>query len=85
MKISQREAHRLRRRVKELEAMEERRRERWGATFPGVRLGRLILSNTELFALGGAIRAARLLRHAVVATVEEDNKTVNFYACEHPR
>jgi hypothetical protein len=76
MKISQREARRLKQRVRELEALHAGQRRRWGAENPGgVELGRVNLPRDWFM---GRIEAARLLGHAIVIT-ESDNQ-IHFYA-----
>lgn len=76
MKISQREAHALKRRVKELGWEQNRQRYRWAADFPGgVLLGKLPRNSDWLT---GRIDAARTLGHAVVVTQEDS--TVSFHA-----
>lgn len=76
MKISQREAQRLKQRVKELEALHAGQRRRWGSENPGgVHLGSVKLSRDWFM---GRIEAARLLGHAIVITESENN--VHFYA-----
>lgn len=76
MRISQREARRLRKRLGELERAELQRRNAWANGWPGgVHLGATLPSDE----LRGAIKTARKLRHAVVATVT-DNGMVQFYA-----
>lgn len=76
MKISQREARALKRRVLQLEQIEERRRAVWSREYPG---GTHIASepNSNHYARA-AIATARKLGHAVVA-IERDTE-IAFYA-----
>ncbi len=77
MKISQREARKLRKRVAELERQEDVRRSHWVNDYPeGIHIAGLALGVThETFV---AIKTARRLRHAVVAI--ERNGDVMFFA-----
>ena len=76
MKISQREARRLKKRVQELETVHTQQRRRWGSENPGgVELGHVVLSRDWFM---GRIEAARMLGHAIVIT-EAENK-IHFYA-----
>lgn len=69
MKISQAEAHRLKRRVKELERLFNIQRHAWGEDWPnGVVLGN-ITTGLEVFS---AVRTARRLGHPVVVTHNSD-------------
>lgn len=78
MKISQREARRLRKRVHELEYQERKRGNAWCYEWPmGVNIGRVKLNGDS--ALVGAIRTSRLLKHAVVVSCDETG-IVNFHA-----
>lgn len=74
--ISQRDARNLRKRVATLEAEREAQRRAWSTEWPG---GTHITSVAAPAAEASAIRTARRLRHAVVATVR-DNGEVLFYA-----
>jgi len=66
MKISQREARRLRKRVQELEKLQADQRNRWAADYPGgITLGTISRSKDWLT---GRIDAARMLGHPVVVT-----------------
>jgi hypothetical protein len=78
MKISQREARRLRKRVSELEADELSRRRQWATEWPG---GTTIASTSwsKDAAVPVAIRTARCLGHAVVA-LEDGAGLVRFVA-----
>lgn len=82
MRISQREARRLRKRVSELEATERRRRGHWAHEFPG---GTIITSAKfdAASTVPVAIKTARLLKHAVVASCDTDG-TVYFFALPLP-
>lgn len=75
--ISQREAQRLKKRVKELEDLESKRRSRWASEYPGgVFLGSLTRDHDWF---NGRIEAARMLGHAVVVTID-DHQKLSFYA-----
>jgi hypothetical protein len=77
-RISQREAHRLRKRLEELDSLENRRANAWASEWPmGANIGRVKVSADSYIA--GAIRTSRLLRHAVVVTCDESG-TINFHA-----
>ena len=77
-KISQREARRLRKRVAELERMESQRGNAWCSDWPmGSNIGSMKVD--PLNYLRGAIHTARLLKHAVVASVD-DNGKISFHA-----
>lgn len=67
--ISQREARELKRRVAELEAMEDRRRNAWADSYPG---GTNIATLNIPDSARSEIRVARLLKHAVVVTLSSD-------------
>lgn len=74
--ISQTEARALKRRVAELEAAEDRRRNAWADTYPG---GANITTLTVPDYARSAVKTARLLKHAVVVTVTSDG-SIAFYA-----
>lgn len=76
-RISQREAHRLRKRVIALEARDHGRLKRWASAWPG---GTMITSwdCAEGNAALVTVRTARMLGHAVVVVAEE--RTLRFYA-----
>lgn len=75
--ISQREARRLKKRVAELEGVEESRMRRWATDWPGgTEIARLDCQPISL----SAIRTARKLRHAVVVVSDEESATVRFMA-----
>jgi hypothetical protein len=78
MKISQREARRLRKRVEQLEAEQIRLRSRWASDWgPGwVNIESLTLT-PESFA---KVRTARLLDHAVVILPSARTNEVLLYA-----
>jgi len=80
MKISQREARRLQKQVAALEQREEQRFDRWSASYPGG-------TNFHTFAVdkesAAAIRVARLLGHAVVVTIDTNDKLM-FFALPAP-
>ena len=76
MKISQREARRLRKRVAELERREEARNGQWSSEYPGG------VNFWNLKADPGtwnAVKVAQLLKHAVVVKTSDD-VTLRFYA-----
>jgi hypothetical protein len=78
MKISQREARRLQRRVEELEAQERRRRNAWLQDWPG---GAHILTLNQPDELaGGGCLIARKLGHAVVVVPSDDLRELRLYA-----
>lgn len=80
--ISQREARHLRKRVQALEQAEIKRRTWWSQEwFGGVQIGHVTWGVNE--AIPVAIRTARMLGHAVVAT-SDNNGVVRFLALEHP-
>lgn len=82
MKISQREARRLRKRVETLEGILKGQRNAFLREFPtGLALGKFEMTRDWL---SGRIEAARRLGHAVVVT-EEGNGHLNFYALPHAR
>ena len=67
--ISQREARELKRRVIELESIEDRRRNAWADHYPG---GANIATLTIPEGARSAVHTARLLKHAVVVTLSSD-------------
>lgn len=78
-KISQASARRFKMRAAALEEAEEQRRNRWASSYPGgVHIGSVSFADMQRHA--GRIEAARLLGHAVVATISSDGVAVNFYA-----
>lgn len=78
MVISQREARRLRRRVDELERIEERRRNFWVREWSGgVEIQRAKWEPSDSVPI--AIRTARKLSHAVIA-IEDEAGLVRFIA-----
>lgn len=76
--ISQREARRLRKRVEELEIQEQTRLSRWSSEWMG---GTVIVYAKwkPQDSIPVAVRTARALNHAVVATADNDG-TVRFHA-----
>ena len=69
MKISQREARRLKARVRQLETERTEQRNKWIRDYPGgIPLGNI---TRERDWLSGRIEAARLLNHPVVVTEGE--------------
>lgn len=83
-KISQREARRLRKRVKELEQAIENQRSVWSQDWPGGtdigRIGDQIGIDPRLL---GAIETARKLSHAAVCTTT--GAVVRFHALPLPK
>lgn len=76
MKISQREARRMKKRLVELEQMEDRRRQSWRSDYPGgVNLVNIV-AQSDVHAM---IRTARKLGHAVVVT-HNGTSELQFYA-----
>lgn len=76
-KISQREAQRLRKRVKQLEDLEERRTSRYAHDYPGgTHMGTLDLS--QLPEYKGRFYAAQMLGAALVA--RSDGSRLEIYA-----
>lgn len=74
--ITQREARDLKRRVKVLEAAEDRRRNAWADSWPG---GVNIATVTADEYAQSTVRTARLLKHAVVVTLSSDG-SLRLYA-----
>lgn len=74
--ISQREAWKLKRRVRELEDAENQRRNAWSDTIPG---GWNISTQPVPDYTRAAVHTARLLGHAVVATLASDGQ-LRLYA-----
>lgn len=84
MKISQREARRLRARCKDLETILRMQRNAWAAEFVGgVHLGDLTLTSVGAQRLQSCIHTARKLGHAVVVNTSGDEH-VRFYALRLP-
>ncbi len=81
MKISQREARRLRKRVNELEYAETKRRQSWSQEWPG---GIHIASTSPSADVLAATRTARRLGHAVVVVLDNDGASVRLMALQHP-
>lgn len=79
MKISQREARRLRKRVEELERVLADQRISWARDFPG---GTNIGSVDSVSATAGKVGVARKLAHAVVAV--NDGDKLMLYALPLP-
>jgi hypothetical protein len=76
MKISQREARRLKKRVEDLERQQNLQRAVWNNSYPGgVHLGYLTLT-ADWFR--GRLEASRMLGHPIVVTL--DGAKANFYA-----
>ncbi len=80
MKISQREARRLQRQVRQLLSEQEMQRRTWARAYPGgTHLGTLTVERGYLV---GRIEAARMLGYAVVVT-ENDDGRLALYALPH--
>lgn len=77
LKISQREARRLRGRVQELETVLEQQRRAWRKDWPG---GTNFATSTGGDVLMAKLRTARLLGHAIVAIPNDDNSDIRYYA-----
>jgi hypothetical protein len=78
MKISQREARKLRKRIEELEKQEDKRGNAWSSEWPmGKCLGKVQIQADSF--MRGAIHASRLLKHAVVVS-ENDQGEIWFHA-----
>ena len=78
--ISQREAHALRKRVRELEGRELSRFTRWAQDYPGgVNIAVVTLDDVT----AAKLKTARALSHAVVAVPQSDNR-LYFYALPAP-
>lgn len=75
MKISQREARRLRKKLGEMERAEEARRRSWASDYPGGVNFTVSQPNETVIA---AIKTARMLGHAVVVTL--NGSTVLYHA-----
>lgn len=76
--ISQREAHRLRKRVEELEAGENARLNRWTGDYPSFANICNLRESLSFDVAISAINTARLLKHYVI--VKCDGDTIQFYA-----
>lgn len=69
-KISQTEARKLKKRVAELESLERIRLNAWARDWPsGVHIDTLAVVPST----AAAVRTARKLKHAVVATIDDSN------------
>lgn len=77
MTISQREARKLRKRVAELERHIESQRRAWGADWPDGTNFRTFDASAH-GELRAAIKTARMLKHAVVVTLNDTQ--ILFYA-----
>lgn len=76
--ISQREARRLKKRVEELEQIINGQRNRFARSYPGgTHIGTVTMERDWFL---GRIEASRMLGHAVVATVHDNNGKIEFYA-----
>ena len=83
MKISQREARRLRKRVVALVEAEQHRRRVWSQEWlRGAEIARVTWEPME--AIPVAVRTARQLAHAVVV-VGDDTGLIRFVALPHPK
>ena len=74
--ITQREARELKRRVAQFEIMEDRRRNAWATDYPG---GVNIYTAQIPSDMQAVVHTARLLKHAVVATLSSD-RSLRLYA-----
>jgi hypothetical protein len=75
MKISQREAQRLRKRVTELESERNAQHRAWSSDFPGgTAIDTITVSDTEWW----IVKTARRLGHAVVVTTGDNPKLCLF-------
>lgn len=82
MRISQREARRLKKRVAELELVLTAQRSTYSQVWPGgVDIGRHTFTGT---AVPEIVRTARRLGHAVVA-VGDETDTIRFIALPHAK
>ncbi len=81
MKISQREARRLKARVIQLEQQDRARRNGWIAEYPGIDIGRILNAESGIVS---AIYTATKLDHAVIARVE-GSASIRFFAERTPR
>ncbi len=83
MKISQREARRLKKRVDELETVLNEQRRSWVSDWPGgVHIASVSWAAPD--ATCARIKVARQLGHAVVATDADDGKRIEFRALPLP-
>ena len=83
VKISQREARRLSKRVNELETILERQRKTWSQDwFGGVEIARITYDD-KWHAIPTSVRTARKLNHAVVV-VGDDGGLLRFVALPQP-
>lgn len=79
--ISQSEARRWKRRAEDLEALIQRERSTYAASYPGgVHLGHVFWDSAEHIA--SAVHTAQRLHHAVVAVADGERK-FNLYALPH--
>ena len=82
IRISQREARRLRKRVEALEDAENRRRRAWSQEWVGgVEIARVVWGDHEVVPV--ACRTARKLHHAVVV-MGDDSGLIRFLALPLP-
>jgi hypothetical protein len=77
MKISQREARRLKKRIEELEQQARSMRINWQAPYSGVHMATWTLERDMWY---GTLIGARKLGKVLIARVA-DNGEVSFYAC----
>jgi len=78
MKISQREARRLKKRVEELERIESSNNNRWSQDY----VGGVHIGSSDFTSEPGnfsAVKTARALGHAVIAV--PSGTEIKFYAC----
>lgn len=75
MKISQREARRLRARVGQLEDTMRRQTNAWVSQYPGVDIGSIDVPNWLFY----SIHTAKKLGHAVVVSTAQGDPKVKFF------
>jgi histidinol-phosphate/aromatic aminotransferase/cobyric acid decarboxylase-like protein len=81
MKISQREARKMKQELEALRARENSRFSRWGSDYPG---GTHFLTLTVSESAAYAIRTAQTLQHAVVVRIGSNTNDVRLYALPPP-
>jgi len=80
MRISQREARRLRKRVHELESNEQKRNNRWSSEYVG---GVYLWDVTVPLNVFAAVKVARALGHAVVVVNNDaTHDSVKLFGCK---
>lgn len=81
MKISQREARRLQKRVTALESQIKRQRQVWSQDYIGAEIARVAYEPLSWIPV--AVKTARKLNHAVVVIANDDG-LIRFVALPHP-